>query len=182
MDEIRKLANSIREAGKKHVLVQTAWVIVKSVDWDKKTMVATGVMDDLDYHDVLLGIGSIYIKPKKGCKCLIGLIENKDGAAFLIDCEETEEVVIKHKKINYDADSIIFNGGQNGGLCKKDKVAEKLNEIENDLNALRQIFTAWTPAAPDGGALLKAALMTAWAIQPLAITQSSQLENTSIKH
>jgi hypothetical protein len=182
MDEIRKLANSIREAGKKHVLVQTAWVIVKSVDWSKKTMVATGVVDDLDYHDVLLGIGSIYIKPKKGCKCLIGLIENKDGAAFLIDCEETEEVVIKHKKVSYDADSIIFNGGQNGGLCKKDKVAEKLNKIENDLNALRQIILGWTPTPSDGGLGLKTALTLAWTSQPLQITQASQLENTSIKH
>jgi hypothetical protein len=168
MDEIRKLANSIREAGKKHVLVQTAWVIVKSVDWSKKTMVATGVMDDLDYHDVLLGIGSIYIKPKKGCKCLIGLIENKDGAAFLIDCEKAEET--------------LLNGGDNGGLCKKDKVAEKLNKIENDLNALRQIILGWTPTPSDGGLGLKTALALAWTSQPLQITQASQLENTSIKH
>lgn len=167
MDEIRKLAKSIQEAGKKHVLVQTAWVTVKSVDWGKKTMVATGVVDDLDYHDVLLGIGSIYTKPKKGCKCLIGLIENKDGAAFLIDCEKAEEILI--------------NGGDNGGLVKKDATAEKISNLEKKHDQLID-YIKNLPIAVSGAVGASPAPLPYEAFKVNNYTQGSDLENSSIKH
>lgn len=90
ISEFEQLLNSM---AKGHVKVQTAWVIVKSVDWDSKTMVATGVLDDLDYNGVLLGLGNNYRKPVINSKCLIGLIENQDAAAFLIEAERCSESV-----------------------------------------------------------------------------------------
>lgn len=82
------LSQKIREL----IPIQTAWTTAKDIDWDKKTMTATGLTDDLDYHDVLLGIGGEFKKPKQGTKCLIGIVSNSANA-FLITAEEFDEIV-----------------------------------------------------------------------------------------
>lgn len=83
------LSQKIREL----IPIQTAWATAKDIDWDKKMMTATGLTDDLDYHDVLLGIGGEFKKPKRGTKCLIGIVSNSANA-FLITAEEVEETII----------------------------------------------------------------------------------------
>lgn len=121
-DNIDALLGFVKNAGKRHVKVQVAWATVKSVDWDTKTMVATGVADDLDYNDVLLGLGACYRKPKVGTKCLLGLIENNDAASFLIEAEELELVE--------------WNGGVNEGLVKVKALEDNLNALKNYVEAI----------------------------------------------
>jgi hypothetical protein len=82
------ISQKIREL----IPVQTAWATAKEIDWDKKVMTATGLVDDLDYHNVLLGIGGDFKKPKAGAKCLIGIVSNSANA-FLITADEVEEMV-----------------------------------------------------------------------------------------
>lgn len=82
------LSQKIREL----IPIQTAWATAKDIDWDKKMMTATGLTDDLDYHDVLLGIGGEFKKPKRGTKCLIGIVSNSANA-FLITAEAVDEIV-----------------------------------------------------------------------------------------
>lgn len=82
------LSQKIREL----IPIQTAWATAKNIDWNKKTMTATGLTDDLDYHDVLLGLGGEYKKPKEGTKCLIGIVSNSANA-FLITAEEVDEMI-----------------------------------------------------------------------------------------
>ena len=82
------LSQKIREL----IPIQTAWATAKNIDWDKKTMTATGLTDDLDYHDVLLGLGGEYKKPKEETKCLIGIVSNSANA-FLITAEEVDEMI-----------------------------------------------------------------------------------------
>lgn len=91
MREINEFNNLLAKKLKDGQSVQTVFAIVDDVDWGKKTMTATGVIDDLDYHDVLLGLGEIYTKPKLGSRCLIGLINNQGNNTFLIWSEEAEE-------------------------------------------------------------------------------------------
>lgn len=91
MSAIGDFNNLMAEKMKRSQSVQTVFATVKAVDWDKKTMTATGVIDDLDYYDVLLGLGEIYTKPKVGSRVLIGLINNQGNNSFLIWSEETEE-------------------------------------------------------------------------------------------
>lgn len=103
--------------------VQTAWITVKEVDWDKKIMTATGLVDDLDYFNVLLGIGGDYKKPKVGSKCLIGIVSNSANA-FLITADEVEE--------------IIFTSGESQLTIKKDgfivkHANENLKSIFSDM-------------------------------------------------
>lgn len=90
ISEFNKLISQrIREL----IPTQTAWATAKEVDWDKKTMTATGVVDELDFHNVLLGLGADYKKPKIGTKCLIGIVGNSANA-FLIAADEVEEILI----------------------------------------------------------------------------------------
>lgn len=97
---INELAQNLQSMAKRHVKVQTAWAVVKSINWGEKTMVATGVLDELDYHDVLLGIGGEARKPKLRSQCLLGMIENQDGAAFLIAAEEYEGFLFESQNEN----------------------------------------------------------------------------------
>ena len=61
-----KLNKAVTDKIKSFVSVQTIWVEADEIDWEEKTMTAIGVSDDLPYYDILLGLDSILIKPKKG--------------------------------------------------------------------------------------------------------------------
>lgn len=113
MDNLRKLKETLAQKGKANVPVVTAWCVVKEVDWEDKTMTATGVMDGLDYNEVLLGIGNVYKKPKPGAKCLIGLIENNPAASFLIECESVElySINVDGQLMEMDGDKFLFKNG-----------------------------------------------------------------------
>jgi len=79
-----------------------------------------------------------------------------------------------------DKEGVVLNGGELGGLVKLGDVTKKINALENQLNQLKNILKAWTPAPNDGGAALKTAVST-WAGQPITITKSSELENLKVK-
>jgi hypothetical protein len=76
-------------------------------------------------------------------------------------------------------DEIIMRGGDLKGLVVLDKLVDRLNKIEDDINSLKTAFTGWTPAPNDGGAALKASA-SSWAGQRLVDTQASDIENTKI--
>lgn len=92
VDDFVKL---LSKHSKQYVKMQTSWVIAGQVDWELKTMTAKGLTDDLEFYNISLGLGAVSIKPKEGANCLIGLIENQEAAAFLIDAEEVEEFCLK---------------------------------------------------------------------------------------
>jgi len=77
--------------------------------------------------------------------------------------------------------SIQFNDGSFGGLIKISQLVTKLNNLENDLNKIKQAFTSWTPVPNDGGSALKVASAT-WAGAQLVDTMQSDLENTLVTH
>ena len=79
------------------------------------------------------------------------------------------------------ADSIELNGGDNGGLVKIEALTDKINNIEKDINKLKQAFTTWVPVPQDGGASLKGGVAS-WAAQQLVQTQVSDLEDDKITH
>lgn len=136
IDDFAKL---LQGAGKAHVKVQSCWAIVKAVDWGNKTMTATGQTDGLDYFEVQLGLGSLYRKPKKGTMCLIGMIENRDAAAFLIDAEEVEEYSLRVDKNEFE-----INSG--GFLIKKEN--ETLRSLMLDLLSAIKAMKFSTNAGP----------------------------------
>ena len=168
MDHIEKLKVAILAHIKANVPVQTLWGSCKSTNMQEGTMVA--IVDDLEYEDVLIGLGGDLVEPEPGSKVLIGLIENKSMATMLLYAETTARRYI--------------NGNDNGGLVIADSVTMKLNAIEKDLNTLKQAFSSWSPVSgptTDGGAGLKALAATWFAVQ-LATTQSSSLQSKKVSH
>jgi len=118
-----KLKQTINELIKGNIPIQTVWVTVSEVDWEDRTMTAIGIDDELEYYDVLLGLGSVDLKPKIGSDCLIGIIENRDTASFLIMVDEIEEI-----DINADRCQLNIN---DGFLLKKEN--ESLANLMSDL-------------------------------------------------
>lgn len=162
--------------------VQTHWCIVKKVDWDKKTMTATGVVDDLDFYDVLLGLGSINRKPSVDSKCLIGIVNNNSAAAFLIECESVDEVEISDAmgfKLLLKEGVLTINGETLGGIVNAIELKTQLDKNTAVLEAIKLAFQSWIPVPNDGGAALKG-LSSAFTGLPTA--DLSNIQNDKIKH
>ena len=70
MSALTELSKMLTQKTKETTAVSTVWATVQSVDWDEKTCVCTGLLDDLEYYDVLLGIGDVYTKPQTASKVL----------------------------------------------------------------------------------------------------------------
>lgn len=157
-DNITELGAVLNERTKKLIDVQTHWCNVKSVDWDKKTMVATGLVDDLDFFDVNLGVGSIYKKPKIKTKCLIGIINNNIADAFLIECDEIEEIVFTSGESEFIIKEEGFIVKQGGESLKE--VFNDLFEQKNKLNKEVQKIVVSIGVSPNVPALVQIATET----------------------
>lgn len=187
--EADKLRSLLQANTKGQIPVQNVWVICTSVDWHAKTMECKGVVDNLEYFDVLLGIGHKYIKPVVGTKCLIGLIQNKSAAAFIIYAEEIEEYLIEDKtgfKFHLNEGNLTINGDEFGSMIKIEELVQKVNRLENKLNDLVakynahiHITTATVGASATPGTIAPTTT-TETPISPL--TAVSDLENPKIKH
>lgn len=57
-------------------------------------------------------------------------------------------------------------GGAADNLLRFSKTKDVIDEMQDDISALKQVFQTWVPVANDGGAALKAAA-GAWMAQPL---------------
>lgn len=79
-----------------------------------------------------------------------------------------------------EVDKIIMRGGDLGGVPITPDLVTRFNNIENDINDLKEIFsTAWTPVPNDGGAALKAAAAS-WSALTLIPTEDEDIENENI--
>lgn len=118
-----KLNETLSQLHKKSVPIQTVWVEVLEVDWEEKTMTVMGVEDEVEYYDVLLGLGSFDLKPTVGSNCLIGIIDNNDTTTFLIMVDDVEEIDINVEKCQLNI--------KDGFLLKKEN--ETLKKLMVDL-------------------------------------------------
>lgn len=120
MTKIAEFKKLMQQKAKDQVPIQTMWAIVKEVDWDAKTMDV--LVEGLEVYDVLLGLENEYRKPVVGSKCLIGIIENKEGA-FLLHADDVEEQRIKIKEA-------VLTITENGFSIKKGN--ESIKKVLND--------------------------------------------------
>jgi hypothetical protein len=165
MDSLEKLKLAIIAQVKANVPVQAIWAECSSANMEAGTMVAT--RDGLEYDDVLLGLGPDITVPETGSRVLLGIIENKREATFLI---YAERVALRR-----------LNGDVFGGLVKADAVTQELNALKQDINVLKAVMAAWVVVPADGGAVLKAASAT-WAADVHTPTISSTLQNLIVTH
>lgn len=139
---------------KSQVPIQTEWVKVKSVDWENKTMVAVGELNDLDYEDILLGLGNCYKKPVEGSLATIGIINNS-AACFMIDCEEVEEIEITDKmgfKCHLKDGQLTINGDAFGGIVKIQELNDNLENLKTYCEALKSSIASGLSAVGIGSA------------------------------
>ncbi len=153
---------------------------------NEKTFVAV-VEDnypDKDIVDVRDLSGTMYIDVRK--RAAVGkpaagiLITPTNGSSVLVSrIGDSDELFIA---MFSEIESIKIDGGENAGMVKVIELTKRLNAIEKSINDLKNVLKSWTPpAAPDGGAALKA-LSASWSNTQLEETQRSALENEKIKH
>lgn len=150
---------------------------VKSVDGECCTVDVAGLeLDEVRLTAVSDGAEEkLLITPKTGSKVLIAdLSEGGQRDLAVVGYTNVE-------KIEGSFDQITLNGGDNGGLVNIQDLTDKLNNLEKDINNLKQAFMVWAPVPQDGGAALKTGV-SAWASQRLVQTQVSDMEDTKIKH
>jgi len=180
-----KIRISIRNMVKDMIPTPFAWGTVESVDEDKMLAVCKDSVSDLEYHNVVLSLGSIVPIPSTGSQVLLGLTSVRGEASFIVWAEKIKKhtlIMENGFKIELKDDgTMTMNGTNLDGLAVVGKIAEKLNNVEKDINSLKQAFSSWGPVANDGGAALKTAT-TDWFGQQLKTTDKSDLENKKIKH
>lgn len=138
--------------------------------------------------------------PRVGSFVVVGFVaEGSAGVVLLTDDVESVEVVVSDKttravldedgariyvgeetSAELTADGVVLNGGKLGGSVKVEELTTRLNTIEKDINALKNVFSAWVVAPQDGGAALKGAAST-WAGQSLTLTKREDYENEKVK-
>jgi hypothetical protein len=138
LDKFQELFTRKVESAKQ---AQLRFVTCKSVNWDEKTMTATGVSDDVDYEGVQLGFGYVDVKPAIGTVCLIGILEGQESMTFLINAENVELVELS---VN---NTITINGGTLDGLVIVNALVEKINRLEDKLKNHQHVYLAY-PSTP----------------------------------
>ena len=76
----------------------------------------------------------------------------------------------------------IFNDGLNSGLVKVAEMTSRLNDLEALFDQLQTDFTAWVPAAGDGGLALKTVLTAGYLNETVPESVQTEFENLNVKH
>jgi hypothetical protein len=178
---LAEFKNLMTKKMQSHVPLQTEWVTVKEINWEEKTMTAIGLLNGLEYHDVLLGLGSVDMRPKIGTSALVGAIHN-GAACFMISCEEVDEIELTDGtgfKVSLNNGLLLINGDSLGGIVNAKELKTQCDKNTLILEKIQTVFNSWVTVPNDGGASLKA-LVT----QFTALNRSdlSNIENTKIKH
>ena len=150
---------------------------VKSVEGESCTVDVAGLeIDEVRLTAVNDGAdGKLLITPKEGSMVL--LADMSGGTLRDLAVVGFTNV----EKIEATIGQITLNGGDNGGLVNIKDLTNKLNNLEKDINKLKQAFTTWVPVPQDGGSSLKAGVAS-WAAQQLVQTQVSDIEDDKITH
>jgi hypothetical protein len=178
---LAEFKNLMTNKMKSHVPLQTEWVTVQEVNWEEKTMTAIGLINGLEYHDVLLGLGSINCKPKIGTSALVGAIHN-GAACFMISCEEVDEIEIMDQsgfKVSLNNGLLLINGEEYGGIVNAKELKEQVDKNTLILEKIQTVFNSWVTVPNDGGASLKGLVSQFTALER---TDLANIENTKIKH
>lgn len=127
---IERLSGLLANKAKKQIPNQVSWGVVKSVDWANKNCTVSGLLDELDYYEVSLGIANQIIKPVVGTKCLIGTVLNKEEDTYLIDVEEFEEKIYRSADVELHITQEGFVIKRNGADLKE-ILKEAFEQLKN---------------------------------------------------
>lgn len=157
------------------------------------------VVSDISISVVAGDNASVHFYPTLGSLVVLGVPYNQSENIFVVKFTQIDRAQVKigeytcfctaenislskegGASIVLQDDSVVMNGGDLGGLIEVEKLTQRLNSIENDINNLKTAFTGWVVSPTDGGAALKAAA-SVWAAQRLQITTRGDYENENVK-
>lgn len=166
--------------------VEARVCVVTAVDVDARTVDC----EPLDESAPILGVNlqanqglttGIVTFPQKGSHVIVAMMNSGMGGCVIATEEiERAEIVIGETSAELTKDGIVLNGGEFGGLVKVEELTERINNIEEDINSLKDIFAVWKVIPQDGGAALNAASID-WAMSKLTLTKRGDYENEKVK-
>jgi hypothetical protein len=113
---------------------------------------------------------------------LVGIVNNDPNDTCLIQVSEAQAVIVSvgETVMKVDEAGVVVNGGANGGVVKVDALVQELAKVTTFMTTLRTAFSAAVPVPGDGGAAVKAAIMTA--LQPLQLPEYTSIADEKLKH
>lgn len=180
-EKLREFKKLLGQKMDDKIPVQTEWVKVQSINTEENTMVAIGEQNGLEYHDVLLGLGSVVIVPKVGSLAIVGSIHNGE-ACYLIYAEEIDGYIITDStgfKLSLNNGLMTINGEEFGGIVNAIELKQQLDKNTLILQKIQEAFANWITVPNDGGAALKGLSST---FSGLNRADLSQIQNNKIKH
>jgi len=182
-----QLSEAIKEItkeqmGSEKIYSQICKVI--SIDEDKRTCQVEPINGDAERKARIQASlelkEGIYIKPKLESFISLSFINELTGVITSYSEIDFIQLIIGDSIIEIEDGLIKLNKGELGGVPISQNTTDRLNLIEDDINALKQAFTSWVVAPQDGGLALKTAAAT-WYGSVLMETKSSDLENDKFK-
>jgi hypothetical protein len=151
---------------------------VVSVNNTERTCIVEPINGESNYEDIRLQTKisdtvGLYVKPAVGSTVMVAFYNEHSG--YVSQFSEIDSIELK---VN---NTIVINGGDNGGLLVKQKLVSELQKYSAVLTNLQTAINSFVPAgtladAATLGALLKDA-MTAYSSPTY-----SDIENTKFKH
>ena len=193
MNNTQKFIDMIREiAGSEHQSDMMLATVV-SVEADHTCTIKPVHAEEVELKSVRLQVlkGNDYgllLKPAEGSQVIYQRL-GKGDQYCVVHTQELESFSLKigDKSLVADNSGFHFNEGDNGGIVLSQVVADEIDVIKQDLNALKQVFLEWIPNVPesgtlnDGGLTLKNIIET-WASDSLTSVIKEDYENSIITH
>jgi len=186
MKKEQELIEKLKKLGETPVQVFTATVVSVSEDNDTIDVVDA---DGNELYDVRLKAAvngsddNVVMFPAVDSDVLVGLIGNSDQALFVVMATKTDKIRAKTGDtiITIDTNGIVIDGGNNGPVIISQSLIDDVNDIKEDLNTLKNVFSDWITSPGDGGGALKTAAGT-WFGQQLPDTNIEDVTNERLKH
>ena len=185
MSEKEQLRQAIRQIVRDMIPVPFAWARVKSVDKEAKTAVCIDTIAELEYYDVLLGLGSVLPVPTTDTRVLLGITGGTGEASFILWAQQVDEYLIAvengfNLSLNSDG-TMTINGDSCGGLPITPKLKEQLEKMTKRIDSAFDLLKQVPSGAlhPNTGA---------WTgiyepiVASLEKEDFSEIENEKIKH
>lgn len=127
-------------------------VKVEKVDGD--TITATRGDEVFSLYPALFGQADKFLAvyPKVGSTVAIVYINGKPSTPYIVACTEIDRVAIKvgESTIGIEGDTITFNGGENGGMVLIEKLTDKLNQLQQQIDAIQTAIATHSHGTPAG--------------------------------
>lgn len=183
---MRNIGQMIKALARQGANIEAQLCTVTAVDAAARTVDC----EPLDESAPLLGVNlqanqgltsGMVLIPKVGSYVIVALMnDGVNGCVIATEEVERMELVIGEARVEVTEDGIVLNGGNLGGMVKVEALTSRINNIENDLNTLKEVFANWVPASQDGGAALKG-VISSWASETLVLTERGDYENEKVK-